>query len=131
MNTIIDRGREALHSRARSFSYAFQGWTYVLRTQRNAWIHAVVSLVVLALAFWLRLARGDWAILLLTLMAVWMAEFMNTALESVVDLSMPDPHPLAKIAKDVAAAAVLVGALGAVVIGLLVLGPPLWQRLGW
>lgn len=131
MNTIIDRGREALHSRARSFSYAFQGWTYVLRTQRNAWIHAVVSLVVLALAFWLRLARGDWAILLLTLMAVWMAEFMNTALESVVDLSMPDPHPLAKIAKDVAAAAVLVGAMGAVVIGLLVLGPPLWQRLGW
>lgn len=131
MNTIIDRGREALHSRARSFSYAFQGWTYVLRTQRNAWIHTVVSLVVLALAFWLRLARGDWAILLLTLMAVWMAEFMNTALESVVDLSMPDPHPLAKIAKDVAAAAVLVGAMGAVVIGLLVLGPPLWQRLGW
>ena len=131
MNTIIDRGREALRSRARSFSYAFQGWAYVLRTQRNAWIHTVVSLVVLALAFWLRLARGDWAILLLTLMAVWMAEFMNTALESVVDLSMPDPHPLAKIAKDVAAAAVLVGALGAVVIGLLVLGPPLWQRLGW
>ncbi len=129
MTTLLDRGREALHSRARSFSYAFQGWAYVLRTQRNAWIHTFVTLVVLALAFWLRLPRGEWAILLLTLMAVWMAELINTALESVVDLTMPDPHPLAKIAKDVAAAAVLVGALGAVLIGLLILGPPLWQRL--
>lgn len=129
MTTLLDRGREALHSRVRSFSYAFQGWAYVLRTQRNAWIHTFVTLVVLALAFWLRLPRGEWAILLLTLMAVWMAELINTALESVVDLTMPDPHPLAKIAKDVAAAAVLVGALGAVLIGLLILGPPLWQRL--
>ncbi|GAB4150457.1 MAG: diacylglycerol kinase [Candidatus Promineifilaceae bacterium] len=129
MTTLLNRGREALHSRARSFSYAFQGWAYVLRTQRNAWIHAFVTLVVLALAFWLRLPRVEWAILLLTLMAVWMAELINTALESVVDLTMPDPHPLAKIAKDVAAAAVLVGALAAVLIGLLILGPPLWQRL--
>lgn len=129
MTTLLDRGREALHSRARSFSYAFQGWAYVLRTQRNAWIHTFVTLIVLALAFWLRLPRVEWAILLLTLMAVWMAELINTALESVVDLTMPDPHPLAKIAKDVAAAAVLVGALGAVLIGLLILGPPLWQRL--
>lgn len=129
MTTLLDRGREALHSRARSFSYAFQGWAYVLRTQRNAWIHTFVTLVVLALAFWLRLPRVEWAILLLTFMAVWMAELINTALESVVDLTMLDPHPLAKIAKDVAAAAVLVGALGAVLIGLLILGPPLWQRL--
>lgn len=129
MTTLLDRGREALHSRARSFSYAFQGWAYVLRTQRNAWIHTFVTLIVLALAFWLRLPRVEWAILLLTLMAVWMAELINTALESVVDLTMLDPHPLAKIAKDVAAAAVLVGALGAVLIGLLILGPPLWQRL--
>ncbi len=129
MKTMMSRGREALYSRARSFSYAFQGWAYVLRTQRNAWIHAFVSLVVLALAFWLRLSPLDWAILLLTLMAVWMAEFMNTALETVVDMTMPDPHPLAKTAKDVAAAAVLVGAIGAVLIGLLILGPPLWQRL--
>lgn len=129
MKIIMSWGREALYSRARSFSYAFQGWAHVLRTQRNAWIHALVTLVVLALAFWLRLSRVDWAILLLTTMAVWMAEFINTALETVVDMTMPHPHPLAKIAKDVAAAAVLVGALGAVLIGLLILGPPLWQRL--
>jgi diacylglycerol kinase len=70
-----------------------------------------------------------WAILILTLMVVWMAEFANTALEAAVDLAMPDAHPLAKTAKDVGAAAVLVGALGAVIVGLLVLGPPLWDRV--
>ena len=117
-----------LYSRARSFRYAFAGWWYVLRTQHNAWIHALVSTAVLLLGLWLHITRQEWAILILTIMAVWMAEFMNTALEAVVDMVMPDLHPLAKVAKDIAAAAVLVGAIGAVLIGLLILGPPLWAR---
>jgi diacylglycerol kinase len=78
---------------------------------------------------WLRLALRDWAVLILAITVVWMAEFMNTALEAIVDMTMPELHPLAKVAKDVAAAAVLLAAVGAAVIGLLVLGPPLWQRL--
>lgn len=121
--------RFALRRRLLSFVYAFEGWWHVLRTQPNAWIHAAVSTVVFALAFWLHLSRVEWAILLLTIMLVWMAEFANTALEAVVDMTMPEYHPLAKTAKDVAAAAVLVGALGAVIVGLLIMGPPLWQRL--
>jgi diacylglycerol kinase len=87
-----------------------------------------VSTAVLLLGLWLHITRQEWAILILTIMAVWMAEFMNTALEAVVDIVMPDLHPLAKVAKDIAAAAVLVGAIGAVLIGLLILGPPLWAR---
>ena len=118
-----------LYNRAKSFQYAFEGWWYVLRTQHNAWIHAVITLAVAGVGLWLKLPMRDWAVLILTFMAVWMAEFMNTAIEAVVDMTMPDVHPLAKIAKDVAAAAVLVGALGAVLIGLLLLGPPLWARL--
>ena len=118
-----------IYSRVKSFQYAFEGWWYVLRTQHNAWIHAAVTIGVVALALWLRTPPRDWAVLILTFMAVWMAEFMNTAIEAVVDMTMPDVHPLAKVAKDVAAAAVLVGALGAVLIGLLLLGPPLWFRL--
>ena len=121
--------RFALRRRLLSFVYAFEGWWHVLRTQPNAWIHAAVSTVVFALAFWLQLSRVEWAILLLTTLLVWMAEFANTALEAVVDMAMPEYHPLAKTAKDVAAAAVLVGAVGAVIIGLLIMGPPLWQRL--
>jgi diacylglycerol kinase (ATP) len=126
---MLTQAREELNSRIKSFYYAFQGWWYVICTQRNAWIHAVISLAVFGLGFWLQIGRYDWAIILLAMMVVWMGEFMNTAIEAVVDMSMPDPHPLAKIAKDVAAAAVLVGAMGAVLIGLLILGPPLYQRL--
>jgi diacylglycerol kinase len=65
---------------------------------------------------------------MLTVGLVWVAEFVNTSVEAVVDLLSPDIHPLAKVAKDVAAAAVLIAALAAVVIGLLILGPPLWKK---
>lgn len=118
-----------IYSRLKSFQYAFDGWRYVIRTQHNAWIHAIVSVAVFALAFWLRLPPRDWAVLILTAMVVWMGEFINTSLEAVVDMNMPEPHPLAKVAKDVAAAAVLVGAMGAAAIGLLIMGPPLYARL--
>ena len=101
----------------------------MLRTQRNAWIHAVISTAVFVLGLWLGLGRLEWAIIVLTVGLVWMAEFVNTALEAVVDLASPDLHPLAKVGKDVAAAAVLVGACTAVVVGLLVLGPPLWDKV--
>lgn len=121
--------RSELYNRAKSFQYAFEGWWFVLRTQHNAWIHALITVLVVGLGLWLGLPWRDWAVLILAFMAVWMAEFMNTAIEAVVDMVMPDVHPLAKVAKDVAAAAVLVGAMGAILIGLLLLGPPLWQRL--
>jgi diacylglycerol kinase len=116
-------------SRLASFRYAFAGWWYVLRSQRNAWIHAVASIAVFVFALWLGLGSVEWAILVLTVALVWVAEFVNTAVEAVVDLLAPNIHPLAKVSKDVAAAAVLIAALAAVVIGLLLLGPPLWMRL--
>ncbi len=121
--------RKEVNGRVKSFQYAFEGWWYVLRTQHNTWIHAVITIIILALGFWLNISLQSWAIIILAMMAVWMAEFMNTAIEAVVDMTMPEPHPLAKIAKDVAAAAVLVGAIGSVLIGLLLLGPPLYERL--
>lgn len=113
--------------RWRSILYAFAGWTYVLRTQRNAWIHAVISGSVIGIASLLRLPASDWAVLILTIAMVWSAEFINTAIEAVVDLASPDLHPLAKIGKDVGAAAVLIAALAAVLIGFLILGPPLFE----
>ena len=120
--------KEFIHSRIRSFGHAFRGWEYVLKTQHNAWIHAVVSLIVFILAFWLKLPTHDWAILILTSTMVFAAEFVNTAIEAVVDLASPVHHPLAKVGKDVGAAAVLIAALAAVIIGLLILGPPLWEK---
>jgi len=120
--------KEFITSRIRSFGHAFRGWGYVLKTQHNAWIHAVASVIVFILAFWLKLPTHDWAILILTITMVFAAEFVNTAIEAVVDLASPLHHPLAKVGKDVGAAAVLIAALAAVLIGLLILGPPLWEK---
>ena len=93
---IGERGRQELRGRALSFRYAFEGWWFALRTQRNTWIHAAVSVVVIALAFWVGISRLEWSVLILTTTLVWMAEFANTSLEAVVDLVSPDYHPLAK-----------------------------------
>ncbi len=117
-------------SRLRSFGYAFAGWWHVIRTQRNAWIHAVVSLLAIAVSFWLKLPPGDWALIILAIAMVWTAEFINTALEAVVDLaSNHERHTLARVSKDVGAAAVLIAALASMLIGLLILGPPLWAKI--
>ncbi|MCC7128892.1 MAG: hypothetical protein B6D39_06460 [Anaerolineae bacterium UTCFX2] len=119
-----------LKARARSFRFAFAGWWFVIRTQRNAWIHLTVSVLVFALGIWLRLQTRDWALIILAIALVWTSEFINTALEVVVDLASPQQHRLAQVGKDVGAAAVLIAAVSSALIGLLILGPPLWKRLG-
>lgn len=121
--------RNILRSRAFSFRHAFAGWGYVLRTQPNAWIHAAFTVAVIVVCVWLRLSLRDFAMLILTITLVWTAELVNTAIESTIDLVSPDHHPLAKAAKDTAAGAVLVTAAGSILTGLLIIGPPLWDKL--
>src|SRR5690349_16891510 len=101
----------------------------MFRTQRNAWIHAFAALTVLIMGLWLGLSNVEWAILALTIGLVFVTEFINTSLEAVVDLAGPAQHALAKVGKDVAAAAVLTSAIVSVIVGLLILGPPLWLKL--
>lgn len=116
-------------SRIHAFGHAFRGWGHVLKTQQNAWIHSLIAVIVFALGLWLGLTPQEWAILVVVIAMVFTAEFINTAIEAVVDLASPAHHPLAKVGKDVGAGAVLVAALAAVIVGLLVLGPPLWAKL--
>lgn len=120
---------EFIKSRATAFGYAFSGWWHVIRTQRNAWIHALISMFILVVGIWLKLPLKDWAFIVIAFALVWIAEFLNTALEAVVDLASEENHPLARVGKDVGAAAVLIAALTAIVIGLLVLGPPLLEKV--
>ncbi len=110
-----------------SFRYAWQGIVYVVRTQRNARVHLAAGTFVLALAVLLRLTRLEIAVLVGCIMAVVVAEMVNTVTESIVDLVTDRYHPLAKVAKDAAAGAVLVTAIGSAVIGVLLLAPPLWH----
>jgi len=114
-----------------SFRNALTGLNELLRTQRNARIHLGITLAVIGLAAWLRLSAADWALLAVTAALVWTAELINTALEAVVDLASPGRQPLARLAKDLSAAAVLVAAVGAAVVGALVLAPPLFRRVYW
>jgi len=120
-----------LQGRKNSFQYAFSGFLYVLKTQKNAWLHFAVTTIVIAISFWLGIDRLEWLAILLVIGLVWMAEFMNTALEIIVDLASPEKHPLAKVGKDVGAASVLIAAILAVIIGVLVLWQPLIEKLGW
>ncbi|NUQ37124.1 MAG: diacylglycerol kinase family protein [Caldilineales bacterium] len=98
------------------FAYAGQGMAHLLRTQRNAQVHALLTIVALGLAASVGLRASEWAVLSLTIGLVWAAEAFNTALEATIDLISPTPHPLAKIAKDTAAAGVLCSALAAAAV---------------
>jgi diacylglycerol kinase len=114
----------------RSFGYAFAGIGHGLRTQANLRIHVFISACVIMAGLLLRLSTIEWAILVLTMMVILSAELFNTAVEAVVDRGGVEPHPLARIAKDTAAGAVLVGAIGAVLVGVLILGPKLLALMG-
>ena len=112
-----------------SFRNAFAGLGHTLRTQRNARIHLAISLAVVGCGLWLGLSPESWCLIFLAIGMVWMAELSNTVLESVVDLLRPEFDPLAKTAKDVKAAVVVVASITAVLIGLLVMGPGLLLRI--
>lgn len=109
-----------------SFRYAFEGIAYLFRTQRNAQIHAAVSFVIVLLGAAFQISRTEWLAIVLAIMIVLGAEGANTAIEAAVDLASPAYHPLAKIAKDVAAGTVLLAALGAVIVGAIIFLPRLW-----
>lgn len=110
-------------------AHACRGWVAAWRCEPNVRIHLGFVVGVTALGLWLRLCPVEWAILALTYGLVLAAELLNSALEALTDLLSPTYHPLAGRAKDTAAGAVLLAAVVAVAVGLLILGPPLWQRL--
>lgn len=117
-------------NRIKSLGYALAGWLYMLRWQKNVRIQALASILVIALSLWLQIDFYGLALIILVITMVWMAEFLNAAVEAVVNLATEEWHPMAKVGKDVASAAVLLAVMAAVIIGLLVLGPPLIGRLG-
>ena len=115
-----------------SFRYAAQGLAYGFTSQRNFRIHVITGAGVFGLGLWLQLPTAQLAVLVLTVAAVLVLELLNTATEAVVDLAIGRKfHPLARIAKDCAAAAVLVASISSLMIAMLLLVPPLVTRLGF
>lgn len=108
-----------------SFNFAIDGLVYVLRTQRNMRIHFTVAAAVLALSLIVGVSGGEFILLILAITMVIGAELVNTAIEAVIDVTTTSFDPMAKIAKDVAASAVLICSLAAAIIGYLVFYPKL------
>lgn len=101
----------------------------LFRTQPNARIHAAAAAAAIGLGAYFQISRSEWAVVSLCIALVLSLEALNTAIEHLTDLASPDYHPLAGKAKDVAAAAVLIGAIGAAVAGGLIFFPKIWAVL--
>lgn len=112
-----------LKNRIKSFGFAFKGISTLIKTQENAIIHVIAMCIVIIAGIFLGLSALEWLSIILTCSMVLAAEAFNTAIEFVVDLVSPDYHPLAGKAKDVAAAAVLITAIGAIVVGFIIFIP--------
>ncbi len=110
----------------RSLNQAWRGLLYAWRTQGHIKFHIVAGISVLCFAWWWEVSTFEWMMLIIAIGCVIAAEVMNTALEIVVDMIQPNFHPLAGIAKDVAAGAVLVTTIQAIAIGLIVFFPRLF-----
>lgn len=112
-----------------SFKYALQGIRHAIRTQANLQIHVAILIVVIIAGFLLQISAIEWIDLVLAMMIVLSAELFNTSIENAMDRVSTEQHPLAKVAKDTAAGAVLITAIGSVVIGVLIFGPKLLALL--
>ena len=113
----------------KSFYYALSGIVYAVKTQRNMKIHLLALISVAAVGFWLELSLLEWSIILIAAGIVIICEMLNTAMEALVDIKTQSHHSLAKTAKDVAAGAVLVASILSVIIGVLIFGPKIMDKL--
>ena len=118
--------RFSIRARGASFVHAFRGLRFMLQSQHNARLHVVATLLVGLVGVGFHISRVEWCFVILSMMSVWTAESFNTAIECVTDLASPEFHSLAGKAKDVAAAAVLITAFGAAVVGAIVFVPYLY-----
>lgn len=117
--------KTTLIRRLQSFAYALQGLVQLLRTQPNARVHLLATLLVCGAGVYFGLSRAEWLWITVAITLVWISEAFNTALEQLADVLHPEQHSGIGQAKDMAAAAVLIAAVGAAVIGMLVFVPHL------
>lgn len=117
------RKKYSLKRLMNSFGYAIKGIISVYKTEQNIVIHTFATILVIGLAFYLNTSKIELCILVLVIGLVIAFEIINTALEYVVDMAMPNIHPMAKLAKDAASGAVLVTAITAIIIGIIIFLP--------
>ncbi len=107
----------------KSFKYAASGLRYAFKYEQNLLVHIIATVLVIIFGFLFKISLGEWLVLVLIIGLVIATELINTSIEATIDLCTSEIHPLAKVAKDTAASAVLVLAFTAVIIGLIIFGP--------
>jgi diacylglycerol kinase len=115
----------SVKDRLRSFRYAWEGLKWLFLSEHNTWIHLFLSIVSVVLGIVLKISRYDWMALFIVIVLVWVCEIINTAIEKTMDFISKEWHPQIKLIKDIAAAAVLVAAIGAVIVGCFIFIPKL------
>jgi undecaprenol kinase len=128
--TTDSRNNSRTHELLRSLAAAWTGLASAVRTQRNVRVHLIAALTVLAIGIVFQISTSEWCTLAITIAGVVSLELMNTALETAVNLVTLEAHPLARTAKDTAAAAVLVMAMASVIIGLVIFLPRVLHVVG-
>jgi diacylglycerol kinase (ATP) len=113
----------SVHNRLKAVGFAFEGVIYFFRKEHNAWIHATAAMVVLMAAYLVHVSATELIAILLAIGLVWVAEIINSSIETVMDHLSPEIHPAVKVVKDLAAAAVLIAAIIALIIGFIIFIP--------
>jgi len=116
-----------IRSRLMSVRYAVSGIGFMLRTQHNSWLHLSATLVVCMAGFALHIRNEDWRWLVVAIVMVWISEALNTAFEHLCDVVSPEFHASVKMSKDIAAGAVLICAVGAMILGVMIFLPYVWK----
>ena len=125
-----DLKKKGLHRLVKSFTYAFDGLKYAFKYEQNILVHTLATILVIIAGIFFKISLTEWLVLALIIGLVIATELINTSIEATIDLITKEVHPLAKIAKDTAAAAVLVFGLTAIVIGFIIFLPKILVLIG-
>ena len=123
---MMSRKKFSLTDRLKSFSYAWSGIKAVLRTEHNTWIHLTLTVLAIVMGFVLHVTNEELVALIIVIAMVWITELFNTCLEKIMDFISREKHPQIKLIKDMAAAAVLIAAIVAIIVGTIIFIPKIF-----
>ena len=129
MSAMKPKKEFSVFDRIKSIEHAIRGLKDILKTEHNAWVHSFMTVMALGFAFWLNVGAVKFCFIVLAIVSVWAAEAFNTVYEILVDFMSPEYSVAAKRAKDIAAAGVLFASIGAFAIGVIIFGPPLYEKI--
>lgn len=130
MNSELQKSRNkglGIKKQINNFKYCFTGIGYALKNEQSMISHFIIAIITVGMGFFFKISKMEWICVVFCIGLVVSLELINTAVEAACDVAMPDLHPLVKIAKDSSAAAVLIGAITALIIGILIFLPKILQ----